>query len=131
MLITIELSHNNFIHILNIYNDAKDHSMLFNHIISLIQTHSHQLPESIHCLGGNFNLHSDEWDPSWGMLSLLEVLTKLYFIIGYWGLRLLSPPDVPTHLPHNTHLHGSVIDLIWVPEDIPSNCYIIDVDIFG
>ncbi len=131
MLIQLELSHDNTVYILNIYNDSKDNSKLLDVLVERITYHEKELPDTIHCFGGDFNLHSTEWDPSYGNTSPLSTLTKLYFILGFWGLRLLSPPDVPTHLPHNTLLRGSVIDLVWVPDDIPSNHYCIDVDVFA
>ena len=131
MLIALELSHDNTIYILNIYNDAKDNSKLLDYLVKRITYHENELPDTVHCFGGDFNLHAEEWDPSFGTHSPLSTLTKLYFILGFWGLKLLSPPDVPTHFPHNTRLRGSVIDLVWVPEHNSSDRYIIDIDVFG
>nr|VWO98329.1 Phosducin domain-containing protein [Ganoderma boninense] len=91
MLVALRLSHDNTVHILNVYNSPNENSALLDFIIERITHHETELPDVVHCLGGDFNLHAPEWDPSW----------------------------------------GSVIDLVWVPEDTPADRYHIDIDIYG
>ncbi|EJF55356.1 hypothetical protein DICSQDRAFT_74401, partial [Dichomitus squalens LYAD-421 SS1] len=101
--------------LLNVYNDPRGHSAVLTDLISLLP----RLPDQVRCVGGDFNLHSPDWDPSWGTSSPRTDLLTLSHLTGAWDLDLRSPVDVPTHFPHNPRLRGSVIDLVWSPRDHP------------
>ncbi|TBU57956.1 Endonuclease/exonuclease/phosphatase [Dichomitus squalens] len=101
--------------LLNVYNDPRGHSAVLTNLISLLP----RLPDQVRCVGGDFNLHSPDWDPSWGTSSPRTDLLTLSHLTGAWDLDLRSPVDVPTHFPHNPRLQGSVIDLVWSPRDHP------------
>ncbi|PIL30328.1 hypothetical protein GSI_07512 [Ganoderma sinense ZZ0214-1] len=97
--------------ILALYNDQHCTAIDFLH------DHINSLPH-IHLMGGDYNLHSRRWDTVYPTTSTATQLAKADALHGALGHNLISPPDVVTHIPDNTSLHGTVIDLVWADADI-------------
>ncbi|ETW75601.1 hypothetical protein HETIRDRAFT_315815, partial [Heterobasidion irregulare TC 32-1] len=109
-------------YILNIYNDG-DCSAL--HYLS---AHLPSLP-TIDVMMGDFNLHSNIWDPNCGHSD--RAVTDLLDFTDNLGLILLNTEGHPTHIPHARHSvrASTVIDLIFVDGRIatsPSTSFSID-----
>ncbi len=118
LLVRLEPTHDP-VAILNIYNDRD------NSAVEYLADHAHSLPV-IDIAGGDYNTHSTVWDPAYPpdpMTRTGEVLD----LHARLGLRLLSPPGVPTHFPHRANFRPTVIDLVWIPDDRPHELYRIRV----
>ncbi|KAI1787686.1 hypothetical protein LXA43DRAFT_839120, partial [Ganoderma leucocontextum] len=95
------------INILGLYNDTQCTALNF------LVDHINYLP-TIHICGGDYNLHGCDWDTVYPTTSAHHNLMLVDLLHGALGHRLLSPPDVVTHLPDNKRLRGTVIDLVWL-----------------
>ncbi|KAI1785250.1 hypothetical protein LXA43DRAFT_1066091 [Ganoderma leucocontextum] len=85
------------INILGLYNDTQCTALEF------LVDHINYLP-AIHLCGGDYNLHGHDWDTVYPTTSTRHNLMLVDLLHGALGHRLLSPPDVVTHLPDNKHL---------------------------
>ncbi|KAH9854856.1 Endonuclease/exonuclease/phosphatase [Lenzites betulinus] len=103
------------ISILNIYNDTQ------NSAIEYLCDIAERLPD-IAIMGGDYNTHSRVWDPDYPPDSAART-GEVLDLHARLGLRLLSPPSVPTHFPHRQSFRPTVIDLVWVPSDRPPELY--------
>ena len=110
-LLQLTLRENLTYNLLGLYNDK--HCVALNHILDKI----HSLPH-VHVMGGDYNLHSKQWDTLYPTTSPATSLAKVAMIHGALGHDLASPVDEVTHIPDNTNLQGTVIDLIWSNADI-------------
>nr|VWO96354.1 Uncharacterized protein [Ganoderma boninense] len=72
-------------------------------------------------MGGDYNLHSRQWDTLFPTTSSQSNLAKVDALHGALGHNLISPPDVVTHMPDNINLRGSVIDLVWADADLTTS----------
>ncbi|KAF4617968.1 hypothetical protein D9613_013028 [Agrocybe pediades] len=90
-------------HLMNVYNDADGTAVRY------LSNHVHELPQ-LHYMGGDFNIHSREWDPEvthhrGDAINLLELAADL-------DLERTQPSNPgPTFISHNPDLRPSVIDL--------------------
>ncbi|KAH9886490.1 Endonuclease/exonuclease/phosphatase, partial [Cubamyces lactineus] len=106
--------------ILNVYNDTRNSAVTY--LTDIVQ----RLPD-IDIAGGDYNTHSEVWDPAYPRRDSAERTGELLDLHATMGLRLLSPVGVQTHFPH----HGAsptVIDLVWVPGDRDRGLYHIHVE---
>ncbi|CDO70323.1 hypothetical protein BN946_scf184843.g12 [Trametes cinnabarina] len=115
----ISLDSTDPIAILNVYNDVQ------NSAVRYLLDVAPRLP-SLDIVGGDYNTHAPIWDPTYPADSRTRV-GELLDLHAQLGLRLLSPPGVPTHYPHRAGLRETVIDLVWVPDDREHNLYQIRV----
>ncbi|KAF4610623.1 hypothetical protein D9613_006810 [Agrocybe pediades] len=92
-------------HLMNVYNDADGTAVRY------LSNHVHELPQ-LHYMGGDFNIHSREWDPEvthhrGDAINLLELAADL-------NLERTQPSNPgPTFISHNPDLRPSVIDLVF------------------
>ncbi|KAF4614683.1 hypothetical protein D9613_002817 [Agrocybe pediades] len=92
-------------HLMNVYNDADGTAVRY------LSNHVHELPQ-LHYMGGDFNIHSREWDPEvthhrGDAINLLELAADL-------DLERTQPSNPgPTFISHNPDLRPSVIDLVF------------------
>lgn len=107
----ISLSFPKRIYFLNCYFKPSDDSSL-----TYLESHTHLLPKSLICTGGDFNSHLPKWDPYISHHSAQgDLLTD---IMNALGLTLSTPSEAKyTHVPYDTNKHLSVIDLIFMIDD--------------
>ncbi|KXN89369.1 hypothetical protein AN958_05702 [Leucoagaricus sp. SymC.cos] len=94
------------VNLLNVYSN--DTHM----VINLLAREVNQLPAFIY-IGGDFNCHSEVWDPSCMLHPL--VAQHLLELASDVGLEWAQPSNPGlTHILHNPNLARSVIDLIFI-----------------
>jgi hypothetical protein len=94
---------------MNVYSD--DHNYTICHLYEEVD----RLP-AFHYMGGDFNCHLEVWDSNvshhwWAAQHLLSIANDL-------NLEWARPSNHSlTHIPHNSELDGSVIDLVFTIPD--------------
>ena len=93
---------------MNVYNDGACLALDY------IESRIHALPE-INITMGDFNLHSQVWDPKYPVESpraqdLIETFLTL-------GSHLVEGPGNKTHIPHNRNKRSTIIDLTFTSQD--------------
>jgi hypothetical protein len=92
--------------LLNVYNNEKD--TVVNRLIRDIAL----LPQILY-MAGDFNCHSRIWDPR--VTSHGGNAAHLMQLVSDLELDWAPPTNHgPTHIPHNTNLNPSIIDLVFV-----------------
>jgi hypothetical protein len=100
---------------MNVYSD--NHNYAICHLYKEVDS----LP-AFHYMGGDFNCHLEVWDSNvshhrWAAQHLLSIANDL-------GLEWARPSNHSlTHIPHNSELDGSVIDLVFTIPD-PDECFL-------
>jgi hypothetical protein len=97
------------VNLMNVYSDDHNYTIchLYEEVDSLL---------AFHYMGGDFNCHSEVWDSNvshhqWAAQHLLSVANDL-------GLDWVHPSNHDLiHIPHNSELNGSVINLVFTVPD--------------
>ncbi|KXN82183.1 hypothetical protein AN958_02952 [Leucoagaricus sp. SymC.cos] len=112
------------VNLLNVYSDDTHTA------INLLSREVDALPAFIY-MGGDFNCHSEVWDPSHTSHPLIaQCLLEFASDIGLEWARPSNPGL--THIPHNPDLASSVIDLVFTgPLSVQSNLPRLDLDCRG
>ncbi|KXN92968.1 hypothetical protein AN958_09092 [Leucoagaricus sp. SymC.cos] len=112
------------VNFLNVYSDNAHTA------INLLSREVNVLPAFIY-MGGDFNCHSEVWDPS--RTSHPLVVQCLLEFASDVRLKWARPSNPGlTHIPHNPDLAGSVIDLVFTgPLSAQSNLPRLDLDHCG
>ncbi|KXN81727.1 hypothetical protein AN958_03786 [Leucoagaricus sp. SymC.cos] len=98
------------VNLLNVYSDNAHMA------INLLAWEVNQLSAFIY-MGGDFNCHSEIWDPSRSLHPL--VAWHLLELASDVGLEWARPSNPGlTHIPHNPDLAGSVIDLVFTAPSV-------------
>ena len=110
------------LHILNVYNDSECSALKY------LCEHMPTLP-AIDAMLGDFNLHSEIWDPL--LRRNDRAVVELQDLTDGLGLILLNTEGIPTHVPHSRDSvrTSTVIDLIFVSGRIavhPATTFSID-----
>lgn len=106
MLITVR-GHTGPVHLMNVYSDENGSAIRY------LEDHLDAFPD-VSYMGGDFNCPSAHWDAT--LNHEHPMANRLMECAAALSLERIAPPSGRvTHLPYNSALRGSILDLVFVP----------------